>query len=241
MSVASTRVRKPFAEQVKPTSFLLVAYLNTGTLIREAYREAHGHLAGVRPIRPVAPYDSNPKNWPKLPWQDLHTGELVTLSWSKKRTYSASELPVQTYHDVIARYLRHPEAKAAGGDGVGVLRPLHIVVTDVRRIHHIGKEANRLDEVQVFGLAPNTYLRYDETNATQEWVRTTIAKIPPHLAAKYAGLSARQITRFIAGKATLRRHVMGRLIAMAEGLEKAGRDEERFIRFFQNRIGIGIK
>jgi len=32
-----------------------MVYLDTGTLIREAYREPHGHLAGASPIRPVVP------------------------------------------------------------------------------------------------------------------------------------------------------------------------------------------
>lgn len=168
------RMLKPFAEQIKPTNFLLVAYLDTGTLTREAYREPRGTLAGASPIRPVAPYDPNPENWPKLPWRDLRTGEPVKLTWSKQRTYSVSELPVQTYHDVVGRYLHHPEVKAAGGDGVGVLQPLHINVTDPHQIWHIGKEANRLDEVQVLGLQVDTYLS------------NYLSKLPPEAQEKIA-------------------------------------------------------
>lgn len=87
------RVLKPFAEQVKPTNFLLVAYLDTGTLGREAYSGESLFGTVGRPIRPVAPYDTNSDNWSKLPWKDLHTGKPLKLSWSKKRTYLASNCP----------------------------------------------------------------------------------------------------------------------------------------------------
>lgn len=181
-----------------------VAYLDTGTLIREAYRGPHGSLTAMRPIRPIAPYDQNPENWPKLAWRDLHTGEPIRLTWSKKRGYSVSELPVQTYHRVIARFLRHPEVKADGGDGVGVLQPLHIVVTDVHQIRHIGKEANRLDEVQVLGLQADTYLQYQDADANKKWLRQRLEKIPRKLVSQYAGLSERQIARFLNGTSRLR-------------------------------------
>ncbi len=223
-------IPKPFAQQVKPTNFLLVAYLDTGTLIREAYREPHGSLTGTQPIRPVAPYDPNPANWPKLPWRDLHTGEPIKLTWSKKRTYSVSELPVQTYHNVTARYLRHPEVKAAGGDGVGMLQPLHVAVTDAHQIRHIGKEANRLDEVQVFGLQADTYLHYQDEDAHKEWLRQKVETIPRKLVSRYAGLGERQIARFLSGKSGVRKNAMSRLVRMVEIWEKVWGDEDSFVR-----------
>lgn len=230
-------IPKPFAEQVKPTNFLLVAYLDTGTLIREAYREPHGSLTGTQPIRPVAPYDPNPENWPKLPWRDLHTGEPVKLTWSKKRTYSVSELPVQTYHDVTARYLRHPEVKAAGGDGVGMLQPLHVAVTDAHQIRHIGKEANRLDEVQVLGLQVDTYLHYQDQDAHKEWLRQKVETMPRKLVSQYAGLSERQIARFLRGKSRLRKAAAARLVRIAQIWAMVGGNEDSFARVMAQEKG----
>jgi hypothetical protein len=222
---------------VKPTNFLLVVYLDTGTLIRQAYREPHGSLGGTQPIRPVAPYEPNPNNWRRLPWRDLHIGEPVKLTWSKKRTYSVSELPVQTYHDVVTGYLRHPEVKAAGGDGVGALQPLHVVVTDAHQIRHIGKEANQLDEVQVLGLQADTYLHYQDEDAHKEWVKQKVGMIPMELVARYAGLSERQIARFLGGKSRVRKNAMARLVRIAEIWEMVGGDEERFVRVMAQQMG----
>jgi len=234
------RIAKPIAEQVKPTNFLLVAYLDTGTLIREAYREPHGNLRGIQPIRPVAPYDPNPENWPRLPWRDLHTGEPVRLTWSKKRTYSVSELPVQTYGDVVARYLRHPEAKADGGDGAGVLQPLHVVVTDPHQIRTIGKEANRIEEVQVLGLQGDTYLRYEDEAAKGEWLRQKVKTMPRRLVSEYAQLGNGQIARFLRGK-SLRKEAMARLVLCVEIWEKVGGDKDSFIRVMRHRIGLTVQ
>ena len=214
----SKRVFKPFANQVKPTNFLLVAYLDTGTLGREAYSTQTGN-EGSRPIRPVAPYD--PENRTRLPWRDYHTGMPVRLTWAKTPSYLASELRVQTYHDMISRYLVHPEARAAGGDGAGALVPLHVVITDIGQIRHIGKEAHRIEEVQVLGLGPDTYLHYVDKKAVLERTRAIIARIPRRLAAKYAALSKRQITRFVGGESIPQRRNLTQLIAIAGAWEMA--------------------
>jgi hypothetical protein len=224
-----------WAEQVKPTNFLLVAYLDTGTLGREAYSEEPPFPAVGRPIRPVAPYEINSDNWSKLLWRNLRNGDPLKLNWSKKRTYLASELPVQNYHDVITRFLRHPEAKSAGGDGIGVMQPLQIEVTGMSQIHHIGKEANRLDEVQVLGLQPDTYLHYEDRPRLIEWTRTTVARIPRKLGSKYSGLSERQIARFVAGKSKPHKRAMLRLVGLAQAWEKFGGDPVQFDRYFHSR------
>jgi len=105
--------------------------------------------------------------------------------------------------------------KAAGGDGVGVLQPLHIVVTDAHQIRHIGKEANRLDEVQVLGLQVDSYLHYQDPDANKNWLWQTAERMPRKLVSQYAGLSERQIARFLSGKSRIRKAAAARLVRIA--------------------------
>lgn len=136
---------------------------------------------------------------------------------------------------MISRFLRHPEAKSAGGDGIGVLQPLQIEVTGMSQIHHIGKEANRLDEVQVLGLQPDTYLHYEDKTRLIEWTRATVARIPRKLSSKYSGLSERQIARFVAGKSKPHKQAMLRLIGIAQVWEKVGGNANQFDRYLHSR------
>src|SRR5439155_27209939 len=109
------------------------------------------------PIRPSAPYEPDPRKQPRLHWVDLHRGKSLRLYWGKKIAGLAlGLLPVQTYRDVLMRYETHPEAKAAGPDGLpcgpfttGELSRLKVQVDSVV---HIGKESHELEEVQA-GLA----------------------------------------------------------------------------------------
>lgn len=89
---AGKRVPLPYAQQVKPFNFMLVAFPDTGDITTggEAYwgnledGAGPGSGQGRHPIRPVAPYESDPQKWPLLPWVDLHTGRPVTLIWGRR-------------------------------------------------------------------------------------------------------------------------------------------------------------
>jgi hypothetical protein len=187
---------------------------------------------------PILALDKDPVAVATYNWNRRGKEIAARVAEAKKRTYSVSELPVQTYRDVVAGYLRHPEVKAAGGDGVGVLQPLHIAVTDTHQIRHIGKEANQLDEVQVLGLQADTYLHYQDQDAHKEWIRQKVKVIPIELVSRHAGLSKRQIARFLSVKSRVRKDAMARLVRIVEIWEMVGGDEDRFVRILTQREGL---
>jgi hypothetical protein len=141
---------RPYAEQVKPFNFLLVAHVAPG-----------GHSAGADPKRfcLIAPYEPDPAKWERLAWWNVHDPASGHYRISTESIYDRAghALPpgvvgVKTYRDVLHAYRVHPEPKSLGTDGrpcsratIGLLnrRPVHTL-----EITHIGKEANLLDEIQ---------------------------------------------------------------------------------------------
>ncbi len=201
------RVQRPYLEQVKPFNFMLAAFPDTGDITTggEAYWEdradldAAPHHSALRPIRPIAPYESDPRKWRKLQWVDLHTGRPVRLTWEHMAEGLATSLVrVQTYRDVLNRHVTHPEAKAAGPNGepcephtTGELSRLRVHVTG---FVHIGKESHELEEVQA-GLVPpgSTYVHYVDKRAEWKLDKQTLRSISRKLLAELAGLHMRSI------------------------------------------------
>jgi hypothetical protein len=133
---------RPFADRVKPFGFLLLGHVDPLAAVPGAF-------AG-RPVAPVAPYTAKPEEYATVPWVDRHSGRPLRVTTRQRSTPGAVRL--MTYRDVIADYRMHPETKSGhpyGGlalrSSVGVLPRLDVVATDVR---HVGKESNRLEEVE---------------------------------------------------------------------------------------------
>lgn len=155
VTVSSPALLRPFArwnrdrvwrEQMKPSNFLLVA-----TVI------PFGHPPGTDParFRLIAPYTSNPDEWPGLKWHNMYDpggpSYHITTEWTIEA--ESNSAIVQSYADVLRGYRLHPEQKFYAPDGrpcgrltQGVLqrRPVHLTGQPAL----IGKEANRLDDVQ---------------------------------------------------------------------------------------------
>jgi hypothetical protein len=97
--------RTPYAEQVKPTNFVLAAHV-----------KPMGHPQGVDPehFQLIAPYSSDPRQWPKLKWIDRYSGKafpITTLDGGSSQVARA-----KSYRDVFEEYATHPEPKSAGPD-----------------------------------------------------------------------------------------------------------------------------
>lgn len=128
---------KPYAEQIKPSNFLLLAHPDP--------LDPSGAL-------PIAPYERDTSKWAELPWSDRRNGESIAVTTEPLDGYVRSAVVrVQTYRDILAKYLSHPEAKSLGPDGkpvgcktVGLLRRRPVEV--LPPVRYIGKEGNRLDE-----------------------------------------------------------------------------------------------
>jgi len=156
---------RPWAEQIKPFNFLLVATL-----------DPFDHPPEVDPDKflLIAAYDNHPERWTELDWRNRYNpdGPSYTITTAKNPPLDAHLAGVQSYADVLHQYRMHPEHKFNGPDGqpcrrntTGVLQRRAVTLPGTARL--IGKEANRLDDVQA-GLITNVddvLNEYDNTSS----------------------------------------------------------------------------
>ncbi len=203
-TITSPRLLAPFAswnagrkynEQIKPGSFMLVAHV-----------APLGEPPGVDPqrLRLVAPYSADLSAWESLPWRNLYdpTGpdyRITTTRWDNARGPRPVDLvEVSTYRQLLRRYHFHPEAKYAGTDtgdrGIGWLerrsiRPVHITT--------VGKETNKLDEVQagLYATADEILTTYDSRDAELEQALVALAHLSGRDLQRVTGVDRRTIDR----------------------------------------------
>ncbi len=126
-----------YPDQIKPANFLFLA---------------HPDRLDLSDGLPVAPFETDPDQWLQLPWIDRNSGQPIRVTTAPiDGGLRESTVRIQSFRDVLARYLAHPEAKALGSDRrpvrpdtVGVLRrrPVHAITPAVC----IGKEATDLED-----------------------------------------------------------------------------------------------
>lgn len=153
LTISSPALLRPFAgmddgktyvDQVKPFNFLLTAHV-----------ARLGQPEGVDLVsfQLVAPYEAEPNRWLRLPWVDRSSGERYRVATSPEAT-GPDVARIKTYRDVLAEFRSHPEAKSAAPEGrpcdrrtAGLLD--RRIVRSVRALTtHVGKESNRLEEVE---------------------------------------------------------------------------------------------
>ncbi|HEX2809223.1 MAG TPA: hypothetical protein VHN80_23915, partial [Kineosporiaceae bacterium] len=178
---------KPWADQVKPFNFLLVADV-----------DPFGFPPGADParFRLIAPYTDKPDEWDGLEWRNLYDPDGPTYRITTDRDAPAEPdlAIVKSYGQVLREYRLHPEHKFSGPDGEacgrltrGLLRRRPVRVLDVR---YIGKEANRLDDVQagLVGQLGEVLNEYDDPN--DSWVHRLVLPV-------LAGYSGRQLATLL--------------------------------------------
>lgn len=193
---------RPWADQVKPFNFLLVATI-----------DPFGHPPGADPARflLITAYDNNPERWTELDWRNRYdpNGPSYTITTDRNAPPAAHLAGVQSYADVLHQYRMHPEHKFNGPDGqpcgrntAGVLRrrPVHLV--GAARL--IGKETNRLDEVQA-GLITNVgdvLNEYDNPNddTILRLVMSVLDRYSGRQLADHVGVDRRTIDRLREGQ-----------------------------------------
>lgn len=150
-----------------------------------------GHPIGADPehFHLIAPYTRDARQWTKLRWTDIYSSETFTVT-TGNQGLSQGTARVQSYGDVIARYRTHPEPKSLESDGlpcgrltIGLLRRRPVVLGE---LVHIGKETNRLEEVEQ-GLVHD----WDEVQLVfrepQEGTRSKVA-VPPWASCRTCGI-----------------------------------------------------
>jgi hypothetical protein len=151
LSISSPELLRPikrineggsYADQIKPFNFMVAAHVR-----------GFGHPEGVDPgcFQLVAPFETDPGKWERLPWVDRSTGERYRIS-ATDPTGGVGIARVKTYRDVLEEFYYHPEAKSAGPDGEPCGRatrgPLQRRMVSPSRLVHVGKESNKLEEVK---------------------------------------------------------------------------------------------
>ena len=200
--------RRRYAEQVKPSNFLL-AYQTAPAAVYEypdfvdvIAKSGADRAREIKWPKPVAPYDTDPAKAAQSCF-DRDTGNPVPIEVLK------------TYKDALAQYHLRPEHKFLNGNYAdrGITKRRHVRPIAIR---HIGKEANRWEEKFYlsgddggeidYGLSP------DNSGAAQESLRRQITQIGLRKVARESGVSRRTIERLMKGKGV--RDVIASKIAM---------------------------
>jgi hypothetical protein len=112
----------------------------------------------------VAPYESDATKWLRVEYTDIYSGEAFRITTGMPAIRLAK---VQTYVEHAQRYLHHPDPKRLGTDGRPCTRRTRRSLSsrhiDAFHVEQIGKETNRLEEVEV-GLihdAATVYTSYE--------------------------------------------------------------------------------
>jgi hypothetical protein len=166
---------KAYADQIKPFNFLLTAQVIP-----------FGHPTGVDAdhFHLIAPYESDPRKWLKMKWIDQYSGKQYRITTAGAHG-GHGIARVKTFADVLSEHAYHPESKCADADGepcgkgtVGLLQRRHI---QLGRIVYIGKESNRLEDVEAGMIddEDSVYTEYPDPRR-DEWT----TKFQPAIAAQ---------------------------------------------------------
>ncbi|MFI5387372.1 MAG: hypothetical protein ACHQ50_14780, partial [Fimbriimonadales bacterium] len=141
LAVTTPQLRKVLGGRLAPMTFVLSAHV-----------VPLGHPVGVDPehFHLIRSYTRDPRQWTAEPWTDVHSGRRFPISTSDDLSPDVAR--VKTYVDVLREYRVHPEPKSAAPDGTPC-GPGTTGLLGRRQIYgfgpfHIGKEANRLEEVE---------------------------------------------------------------------------------------------
>jgi hypothetical protein len=204
---------RPYAAQVKPANFLLLAHDDPLIALPDGIDRNRLTL--------VAPYSSDPRSW-LSGYRNRFDGAAIRTTTRPEGAPGA--VRIKTIGDVVADYGRHPEAKSGDSDGapctrstVGLLHRLRIVAAAVR--HH-GKESNRLDDVQAGAIRRDDDLMQEYIDERGEWELALpyLRSLGSRRLAESTGMSMRTLRSRLNSGRLPRRPDRKRLIAVARRL-----------------------
>lgn len=164
---------KPWAEQVKPFNFMLVAHIARGDR----------PIGGSDDFQLIAPYTNQPDQWTDLDWIDRAdpSGAPWRISTADATDDTRRTVAVNTYADVLKTFRNHPEAKYNDFDGqpcsAATVGALHRRSVQPQTVAYIGKEADKIDEVKA-GLVTSM----DDVTTTYKHLDTFHDQVLPAIA-----------------------------------------------------------
>lgn len=215
-SLARLNRGKKYINRTKPFDFLLSCHV-----------KPFGYPPDVDPERfhLVAPYVPDPECWVDLPWIDQYSGkqyEITTEGFHGSRGVAR----VKTYGEVLREYEFHLGAKSADAKGkpsgkqtIGLLGRRHV---RVERIIYIGRESNRLEEMEagIIHSPESVYTEYPDPRR-DEWqtkILPILQKIPIAALMRVSGRSRSMLARTLAGRSRPRRRNQELLKSILHGL-----------------------
>jgi hypothetical protein len=206
--------------QVKPFNFLL-SFSHTALVAAGDEEEIvitapkRRRKVKVEPLRPVASYNPDVLEAARNAY-DRDTGRPIAYD------------ELQTYAQALAQYHLHPEAKFENGDywdkGPTVRR--HVIVSAV---NHIGKEANRWEEQFHLGPDPEAQLEYgfdpDSGGEIMQSIQRAAKALGQRGFAKEAGVSLRQVSSIVTGKARPTAKTVAKLLLVAKSVHTPERTQ----------------
>ncbi len=211
-----------YDRQVKPFNFLMSAQV--GPL---------GHPPNVDPQRfhLIAPFNKDARQWRKLRWIERYSRKSYTIATNGQP--SVNVVRVKSYGDVLREYATHPEPKSLGPDGTpctrltkGLLRqrPVEALPFGDGLSVYIGKESNRLEDVQA-GLVQDVgdvLAMYEDPrdDAWRTYWLPKLREVPVAELQRISGMSRTRVYEMLAGRSVPRRERRERLICRLQEREQ---------------------
>jgi len=161
-----------------------------------------------------------------MPWIDQYTGQSYKIT-TEGFHGSRGVARVKTYGDVLREYAFHPGTKSADAKGkpsgrqtIGLLQRRHI---RVGQIIYIGKESNKLEEIEagIVHSAQSVYTEYPDPRR-EEWetkILPVLRKLPVKVLMRFTNMSRSMLTRTLASRSRPRRRNQ---ILLTAALRKIG-------------------
>jgi hypothetical protein len=193
-AVPGAQQRPPVWEQIKPFGFLLLGHVDPLAALPAGLERGD--------VVPVVPFTSRPEELLGLPWRNRRDGRPIAVT--TRPGGERGKVRLATYRDVVAAYRRHPETKSGDpgrglghGASVGLLPRLRVRAVGLPL--HIGKESNRLDEVEdgVITDPDDVYVEYRDERREWELVVPALRRLRDERGWRYlsdaSGLSEREL------------------------------------------------
>jgi hypothetical protein len=196
-----TITRPYIAQRLKlaPFNFILTAQIKSWQKVGEEEQNT---------LRLIAPFESDPRAWTRMPWTDAYTGTRYKITTGNIDGTVTDRVYVKSYRDIAQEFKAHPEAKLARTDGQTAKRRYRGLLAR-RKIAagetiHIGKEGNHIDEIEAGLLrADEAISRYAPPSIRAknfaEHVRPVIKTFTVEEIARATSIPARTIERIRAG------------------------------------------
>jgi hypothetical protein len=178
---------RTYDDAVKPFGFVLMA---SGQISPVLAVDELERKRDASPRRLLAPYDRDPRQWLDNHWYDLHGPERPAVNITTDARNRNGKVLVKDHRRVLDDYAGHPEVKSAMPDGSPCNRQyrglLNRRVIYAAGIVHIGKESNRLDDVEAGAIVDpsDVYTSYPRDD------RDTVLAV-------FSGMSNREVARTV--------------------------------------------